>query len=239
MKKVLPGIVVMLLLLVGGGMWFVFSNLDAIVERAIETAGTEVAGVEVRVARVSFTGELQYEISVAARYAESLLALLLEAGGELAPLPVGMEAWLRLRLEKGYLHVGTDTNGRTTPLDIGMQQPVSRRTGDFIGKRSLELPYARAPEREQLVGLIATTGLLPVGGRVIAPGYDRPPCPTQGAVTSAGFSPSLGASIGLALIERGRARTDEVVRIYADGNVNTARIAELPFLDPGNERLKA
>jgi sarcosine oxidase subunit alpha len=195
----------------------------------------EIGGVEARLARVSFTGELQYEISVPARYGASLMEVLLEA--KPAPRVVGLEAWLRLRLEKGYLHIGSDTNGRTTPLDVGMAHVVGRREDDFIGKRSLSLPFARSPEREQLVGLVALEGALEVGGRVLGAGHGGPPCPTQGYVTSACYSPSLRRSIGLGLVERGFAREGEIVSIYSRGRVTRARIGRTAVYDPANERL--
>jgi len=199
-----------------------------------------ICGVPARVARISFTGELQYELSVPARYASSLMTLLLTQAGDLKPRPIGLEAWLRLRLEKGYLHLGSDTNGRTTPLDVGMADIVAKRKDDFIGKRSLTLAFATSPEREQLVGLTALEGgTLQVGGRVLSPGHSKPPCPTEGYVTSACFSPSVGQSIGLALIERGRARQGETVSIYCGGAPVRCRISGPTFYDPANEKLQA
>ena len=197
-----------------------------------------IAGVEARVARVSFTGELQYEISVPARYGASLMRSLL-LHSEIKPRPVGLEAWLRLRLEKGYLHLGSDTNGRTTPLDVGMGDLVAKRIDDFIGKRSLALSFARSDEREQLVGLLALEGALDAGARILAPGQTRPPCRTDGYVTSACFSPSVGAWIGLALIERGFARHGEVVLAYSGGSAIACRITNPAFYDSGNARLHA
>lgn len=199
----------------------------------------QVGGVPARVARVSFTGELQYEITVPARYATSLLEALLAHEDGLVPRPVGMEAWLRLRLEKGYIHLGSDTNGRTTPLDVGMGSIVAKREDDFIGKRSLRLSFATSKEREQLVGLTALGGTLLVGGRIMAPGYDHAPCPTEGYVTSACFSPSLGQSIGLALVERGHHRAGEMVSVYCGGTIVGCRISNPTFYDPDNERLLA
>jgi sarcosine oxidase subunit alpha len=198
-----------------------------------------LGGVTARVARISFTGELQYELSVPARYASSLMTFLLTEGDALKPRPIGLEAWLRLRLEKGYLHLGSDTNGRTTPLDVGMADIVAKRKDDFIGKRSLTLPFATSPEREQLVGLISLEGALEVGGRVLSPDHSKPPCPTEGYVTSACFSPSLGHSIGLALIERGRARQGETVSIYCGDTPIRCRISNPTFYDPANEKLQA
>ena len=196
-----------------------------------------VAGVSARVARVSFTGELQYEISVPARYAAALLETALRLGADKGTCLIGMEAWLRLRLEKGYIHLGSDTNGRTTPLDIGMAAIVARKEADFIGKRSLSLPFAISEECEQLVGLRSALTPLRIGGRILTPGIERPPCPSIGYVTSACISPSAG-NIGMALIERGAERMGETVRIYDDGQIIEAEICSPVFLDPNHEWLK-
>jgi sarcosine oxidase, subunit alpha len=205
----------------------------------MEIRAGQLGGAHARVARVSFTGELQYEISVPARYAHSLLNALLTDEGDLYPVVVGLEAWLRLRLEKGYLHLGSDTNGRTTPLDVGLASVVARRKDDFIGKRSLLLPFATSTEREQLVGLMAIDGALEVGGRILSAGFARPPCPTDGYVTSACFSPSVGKSIGLALIERGFTRLGETVSVYSQGKTLRCQITKPTFYDPDNQRLQA
>ncbi len=198
-----------------------------------------LGGVHGRVARVSFTGELQYEIAVPSRYAAAVMRALLAADAELAPRPVGMEAWLRLRLEKGYLHVGSDTNGRTTPLDVGMGSIVAKRQDDFIGKRSLTLPSAAGGEREQLVGLTAIDGPLQAGGRILAATHHGPPCPTEGYVTSACFGASVGRFVGLALLQRGHQRHGETVSVYGAGATVRCRVCNPPFYDPKNERLHA
>ena len=198
-----------------------------------------VAGVPARVARVSFTGELQYEISVPARYASSLLEVLLKQDGDLIPKPVGMEAWLRLRLEKGYIHLGSDTNGRTTPLDVGMGVIISKRKDDFIGKRALRLAFETSPEKEQLVGLVALDGHLHVGARILAAGHNVVPCHTDGYVTSACNSPSVGKWIGMALIERGQSRDGETVTVYSNGTYVRCKITNPNFYDPENARLHA
>lgn len=198
-----------------------------------------VAGIRARVARISFTGELQYEIAVPSRYAAGLMQVLLAADSGLAPRPVGIEAWLRLRLEKGYIHIGTDTNGRTTPLDVGMAAIVAKRDGDFIGKRSLSLPFATSREREQLVGLTALNGTIKVGGRILAHGHSRVPCPTDGYVTSACYSPSLDCSIGLALLERGYERNGETILVFSGGAIVSCRVCGPNFVDPKNDRLQA
>jgi sarcosine oxidase subunit alpha len=148
-----------------------------------------------------------------------------------------MEAWLRLRLEKGYLHVGSDTNGRTTPLEVGMASIVAKRQDDFIGKRSLQLAFAFSPEREQLVGLRALDGTLEAGGRILSPAHRRIPCPTEGYVTSACYSPSQKSFVGLALLQRGHQRHGENVSVFNGGTVVRCRVCHPTFYDPANERL--
>lgn len=198
-----------------------------------------VAGVPARLARVSFTGELQYEVSVSARYGAELLETAMSAGRELGARRVGMEAWLRLRLEKGYLHLGADTNGRTIPADIGMGALAANKQADFIGKRSLSLPYALDEAREQLVGLRSNSDRpLAVGGRVLRGGAERPPCATDGYVTSACTSAAAG-HIAMALIERGFSRMGETVRVYSAGEIVEARICSPVFVDPDNARIRS
>jgi sarcosine oxidase subunit alpha len=197
----------------------------------------QLGGVPARISRVSFTGERQYEICVPARYGHDLVEHLLEEGEGLDIKMVGMEAWLRLRLEKGYLHVGTDTNDQTTPGDIGMGGIVDRKKVDFIGKRSLSLVFGRGEDREELVGLSARRGRLAPGGRIMVPDAISAPCATEGYVTSACYSPSLGKDIGLALIERGRSRMGETVRIFDGGRTVEAEICSPVFYDPDHERL--
>jgi sarcosine oxidase subunit alpha len=199
-----------------------------------------ILGTACRIARVSFTGELQFEISVRARFAAALWRHLLDAGQDIGIRAVGMEAWLRLRLEKGFIHIGTDTDGRTTPDDIGFGAMAARKSGDFLGKRSLSLPYMASVGREQLVGL-RTSGpaRLEVGGRIFAPGHAMPPAPTEGRVTSACFSPSVDDWIGLALLENGRARRGEKVTIHQSGRQIEATVVAPVFYDPSGSRMQA
>ena len=199
-----------------------------------------ILGVPCRIARVSFTGELQFEISVRARFGASLWRRLLEAGQDIGIRPVGMEAWLRLRLEKGFIHIGTDTDGRTTPDDIGFGAMAARKSADFLGKRSLSLPYMVSAGREQLVGLrTAGRSRIEVGGRIFAHGHATPPAPTEGRVTSACFSPCVGGWIGLALLANGRARRGEKVMIHQSGQQIEATVAAPVFYDPSGSRMQA
>jgi sarcosine oxidase subunit alpha len=120
-----------------------------------------------------------------------------------------------------------------------MEGIVAKRKDDFIGKRALSLAFATSVEREQLVGLVALEGTLEVGARVLAPRYTRPPCPTEGYVTSACVSAAAGGSIGLALLERGYSRKGETVYVFSRGTVIPARVTQPVFYDPRNERLQA
>ncbi|WP_372803195.1 2Fe-2S iron-sulfur cluster-binding protein [Paracoccus seriniphilus] len=197
-----------------------------------------IGGVPARVARVSFTGELQYEIAVPARYGHALMQAALREGADLGATGIGMEAWLRLRLEKGYLHLGADTNGRTTPLDIGMGGVVKKKAADFIGKRALSLPFNALENREELVGLKPVDVPIRIGARILAEGHDQIPCPTIGNVTSVCDSP-LAGNIAMGLVEGGSKRMGQRVKLYAEGRVSEAEICSPVFVDPKNERLHA
>ena len=130
----------------------------------MSVAEGRVAGLPARIARVSFTGEVQFEVSVPARDAAPLLGRMLDHALAMGGRPVGLEAWLQLWIEKGYIHLGTETNGRTTPDDLGFGALIARKQAGFIDKRALALPGAGGARREQLVGLRAVSGRLRAGG---------------------------------------------------------------------------
>lgn len=196
-------------------------------------------GVPVRIARVSFSGELSFELNVPAGYSAALWELLLERGASLGVTPIGIDALQELRMEKGYLLVGTDTDGRTVPADIGMGEIFGRKADDFVGRRSLDRVDAKRPDRLQFVGLAADdpTTTLPVGAHVVvdANGHSR----SQGYVTSSCMSEVLGRSIALGLVQGGRSRFGEKIQIYSDGQRSSARIVSPQWYDPKGERLHA
>jgi len=195
-----------------------------------------VAGVPARIARVSFTGEVSYEISVAASRAQTLWEKLMDAGVAHGLAPVGVDAWLLLRTEKGYLHVGVDTDGTTTPDDVGWGR-VLKRERDFIGRRSLTLPENRRTDRLQLVGLQPLSAdALPVGAHLRATGAAGA---SEGFITSAAFSPILERWVALAVLRAGRRRQGEVVSVITPQGVQQARVAPLAAYDPEGERLSA
>jgi sarcosine oxidase, subunit alpha len=193
-----------------------------------------LAGIPVRVSRVSFTGEVSFELAVRNALASTLWERLADKGAEEGITPVGIEAWNLLRLEKGYLHVGGDTDGSTSPDDVGWGH-IHRRTVDFVGRRSLLRPENRRTDRHQLVGLAPTNAAeLPVGAHIALPGSK---C-SDGYITSAGYSPTLQRWVALAMIRGGRGHEGEVVRILSDSFSHTAKIAPLCAYDPDGARLR-
>ncbi|WP_114952208.1 FAD-dependent oxidoreductase [Sphingosinicella terrae] len=197
----------------------------------------EVAGAEIRIVRASFTGEISFEISVRADQATSLAEYLMLCGEADEIAPVGLEGLDVLRLEKGYFHIGSDTDSRTMPGDVGFGSAVTRKPGDFIGRRSLLHPAASASRRPQLVGLqpVDPEAVVPIGAHVVGSAPRR----SRGVVTSSAFSPTLGRSLGLALVEDGRAAIGSEVELWSEGRSWRARIAERTAYDPTGARLDA
>ena len=195
------------------------------------------AGVPARLYRVSFSGELGYEINVPARYGPALWTELLKSGTDFGVTPYGVETVLLLRLEKGYLHVGVDTDGTTAPADVGWGAIAAKRKSDFIGKRSLARPDNRRADRLQLVGLTdAEAAVLVPGAHLRLPGTTEG---SDGWVTSAAHSPALGKKIALALLRGGRARVGEKLAVHDIDRSCAATIVSPTFLDPEGKRLHA
>jgi sarcosine oxidase subunit alpha len=193
-------------------------------------------GVPLRVLRASFSGELGYEVNLPAPQAEWLLKRLWAHAREFGATLYGIEALQVMRVEKGYVHIGTDTDGTTLPQDVGFARQLERKSAPFVGRRSLTRAAARDPQRLQLVGLTPLDGrtMLPVGGQ-IAPA--APPTLTEGHVTSSYMSPKLGYPVALAMLRRGAQRTGEEVRVYHLGKTVAARVVSTPFVDPTGQRL--
>jgi sarcosine oxidase, subunit alpha len=196
-------------------------------------------GGPLRVARVSFTGDRSYELSVPARRAASLRARLAEKLPEFGGGLLGLEALMILRAEKGFIVIGKDTDGTTMPHDLGVTEPRDSRTDEYIGKRSLFMPVANGPRRKQLVGLSVASEEppLPTGAHVTS-GAGRARR-SEGYVTSSYFSPTLGRAIALGLVEDGRARIGETVSIFHLGAERRATITAPVALDPEGQRLHA
>jgi len=193
-----------------------------------------VAGIEARLMRVSFTGELSYEINVPSDRACELWEKLAAAADSVAE-PVGIDAWMLLRAEKGYLHVGSDTDGTTTPGDVGWGH-VLKRQADFVGKRSLLREANLVPGRMQFVAFEPiNANLVPeVGEHVRAAGTSRG---TEGFITSSEFSPILGRGVALGQLRNGDARLGEEVSLVNGGA--RLRVVGRTAYDPTGERLNA
>jgi sarcosine oxidase subunit alpha len=199
--------------------------------------GSSWQGIALRVLRASFSGEMGYEINLPADDVVELLARLWERAGQFAAVPYGIEALEILRTEKGYIHIGTDTDGTTLPQDLGFARDIERKAANFVGRRSLLRPAARDPGRFQLVALSPVDGRsrLPVGAQIAA---GSPPTQTEGHVTSSCFSPELGRPIALGMLARGLQRIGERIRIHHLGTVFEAEVVKAPFIDPAGERLR-
>lgn len=192
-----------------------------------------------RIMRVSFTGELSYEVSVPWSCGAALWQRLFEVGQDLGVAPFGLEALLVMRTEKGFLHVGTETDGATMPQDIGFADIIAKKAEDFVGRRSMITPEGRRADRQQLVGL-ESREVLPAGAHIVARGFTAPPAPSQGWVTSSVFSPTRRRPIAMAMIQRGRERLGEAVKVFdaATGRTYEARIVATAAYDPDGERLR-
>ncbi|HTB29200.1 MAG TPA: 2Fe-2S iron-sulfur cluster-binding protein [Steroidobacteraceae bacterium] len=193
-------------------------------------------GFPARIFRVSFTGELTYEINVPARAGQAVWEALLSAGASDGVQPLGLDALLMLRLEKGFLHIGTDTDGTTIPDDVGWGKTAANKRRDFVGKRSLLLPENTRTDRHQLVGLAITDGAaFVIGSHLRVPGSAHA---SDGWITSACTTVLTNQPVGLAMVRGGRTRVGQEVEVYDLGaRVARARIVNPPFIDPAGERM--
>jgi sarcosine oxidase subunit alpha len=164
-----------------------------------------VAGVPARLARVSFSGELAYELHVAGGHGLEVWEAVMGAGEPFGIQPYGTEAMHVLRAEKGYVIVGQDTDGSVTPADLGMDWIVNPSKGDFVGRRSLRRSETARPDRKHLVGLlpVTTDAQLPEGAQIVLEDTGRIPMPLAGHVTSSYRSPALERSFALAMVAGG------------------------------------
>ncbi|HKF72270.1 MAG TPA: sarcosine oxidase subunit alpha family protein [Stellaceae bacterium] len=196
-----------------------------------------VANMLARVFRVSYTGELSYEINVPARRGRELWDAAVAAGHQYGITPYGTEAMHVLRAEVGFIVVGQETDGTVTPDDLGMKSLVSTRK-DFIGRRSLKRPAMLGAERKQLVGLLPKNPeeVLPEGAQLVQTVLPRPPMPMLGHVTSSYHGARIGRSFALAMVKGGRARIGETVFAPLPGRTIEATIAPTTFYDPEGKR---
>jgi sarcosine oxidase subunit alpha len=199
----------------------------------------KLGSYSVRVFRISFSGELSYEVAAPANLGRGLWDAILEAGREFGLTVYGTEALHVLRAEKGYIVIGDETDGTVTPADVGLDGLVSKKKADFIGKRSLEQSFLKRSDRKQLVGLLTEdpNEVLPDGAHAVRELKDKPPMQTIGHITSSYFSPTLQRSIAMALIEDGRARLGQTLAFPLEDKIIKAKIVEPVFYDKEGARL--
>ncbi|MGW1679314.1 2Fe-2S iron-sulfur cluster-binding protein [Saccharopolyspora sp. NPDC002376] len=190
-------------------------------------------GIPARICRISFSGELAYEINAPSWYGLALWEAVHEAGQDFGITPYGTETMHVLRAEKGFVIVGQDTDATVTPHDLGMDWVVSKRK-DFIGKRSFARPDTVREDRKQLVGLLPVdpADLLPEGAHLVEPDIPLvPPVPMLGHVTSSYRSAILERSFAMALVRGGRQRIGEVLHVPVDGRSIPVEVTEPVFYD--------
>ena len=198
----------------------------------------EVAGMPARVARVSFSGELAFEINVPGWFGHAMWEAVMDAGAAFGIAPYGTEAMHVLRAEKGFVIVGQETDGTVTPHDLGMSWIVNETKGDFVGKRSLARPDTVRADRKQLVGLLPVDpeAPLPEGAQIVSEDTGSIPMPMIGHVTSAYRSPILGRSIALAMVASGRDLVGTTVYAPLPEGTIPAVVTDPVFYDPEGAR---
>jgi len=188
--------------------------------------------------RVSFTGELSFEVNVAPRHMRMLWDRVMEVGAPFGIEPVGSEASHVLRVEKGFLSLGHEVDGTVDPHDLGMSWVMSKKKSDFLGKRSVELRRAGARTRRELVGLLPVdpNRAIPEGAPLTPGGRKEA---TEGVATACVWSVVNNRWVGLGLIENGRARHGETAFARLKDGVIPAKITAPVFHDPDGERLRS
>ncbi len=196
---------------------------------------TLASGIPARICRISFSGELAYEINVCAWYGRTVWEEVYAIGRPYDITPYGTETMHVLRAEKGYIIVGQDTDGTVTPQDAGMSWVVSKQK-DFIGKRSHSRADTARTDRKQLVGLLPSdrTTRLPEGTQLVAPEADLAtvPVPMLGHVTSSYHSPALGHPFALALVADGQARKGQTLLAPVGEHLVPVEVTDFVLYDP-------
>ncbi|MBF9029933.1 sarcosine oxidase subunit alpha family protein [Rhodobacterales bacterium HKCCE3408] len=198
-----------------------------------------LGGFDARVFRISFSGELSFEIAVPASQGLAFWDALAEAGAEFGITPYGTEALHVMRAEKGFIMIGDETDGTVIPQDLGLDWAISKKKDDYIGKRAQERSHMTDPERWKLVGLETLDGsVLPDGSYAVADGTNaNGQGAVQGRVTSTYYSPTLGRGIAMGLVLHGPDRMDEEIAFNTvSGGTVKAKIVNAVFYDPEGEK---
>ena len=196
-------------------------------------------GIPVRIFRISFSGELSFEIATKAGYGQALWDKLMDAGRVFGAMPYGTEALHVLRAEKGFIMIGDESDGTVIPQDLGLDWAISKKKDDFIGKRGQQRSHFTDPERWKLVGLETTDGsVIEDGAYAVAAGENvNGQRNVQGRVTSTYWSPTLNRGIAMGLVSHGPDRMGEIVEFTKeDGGTVAAKIVSPVFYDPEGEK---
>ncbi len=198
-----------------------------------------ICGVPTRLFRVSFTGELGYEVNVPSDYGRAVWEAIWANVEKVGGCAYGTEAMHVLRAEKGFIIVGQETDGSVTLDDLGLTWAIGKNKRDFVGKRSLTRPDMVKPDRKQLVGLITEDPkiVLEEGAQITREAEPAKGTPALGHVTSAYWSDAAGRSIALALVSGGRARTGETLYVPMPDKSIAVTVTSPVFYDPKGERL--
>ncbi|PXW67763.1 heterotetrameric sarcosine oxidase alpha subunit [Loktanella sp. PT4BL] len=202
-------------------------------------AAGKIGDFDARVFRISFSGELSYEIAVPAGQGAAFWEALMEAGEEFGIMPYGTETLHILRAEKGFIMIGDETDGTVIPQDLNLQWALSKKKEDYLGKRAHERSHMADPNRWKLVGLETEDGsVLPDGAYAIAEGTNaNGQRNTQGRVTSTYYSANLERGIAMGLVHRGPERIGEVIEFNkVDGTTVRARIVDPVVYDKEGEK---
>jgi sarcosine oxidase subunit alpha len=194
-----------------------------------------LGGFRARVFRISFSGELSYEIAVPASEGLAFWRALHAAGEEFGVMPYGTEALHIMRAEKGFIMIGDETDGTVIPQDLGLDWAISKKKADYLGKRAQERSHMASPDRWKLVGLETLDGgVVPDGAYAVAEGVNaNGQRNVQGRVTSTYWSPTLNRGIAMGLVHRGPDRMGEVLDFpTTGGRAVKARIVSQVFYDP-------
>jgi sarcosine oxidase subunit alpha len=200
-----------------------------------------ILGVPMRLFRVSFSGELGFEVNVPADYGRAVWEAIWQSGQPHGITAYGTETMHVLRAEKGYIIVGQETDGTATPDDAGVGWAIARSKPDFVGKRSLARASMAAPDRKHLVGLLTEDPhtVLEEGAQLVANPAEAIPMTLLGHVTSSYFSASLGHSIALAMLAGGRDRIGQKMFVPMPGGAVAVQVTAPVFYDPEGKRLDA
>jgi sarcosine oxidase subunit alpha len=199
----------------------------------------KICGVPTRLFRVSFTGELGFEINVPADFGPAVWKAVAERAEAVGGCLYGTETMHILRAEKGYIIVGQDTDGTVTPDDAGLGWAVSKKKTDFVGIRGLQRPDLTREGRKQLVGLLPKNPheVPEEGGQIVADPNQPKPMTMLGHVTSAYWSENLGRSIAFGLVAGGRARMGETLYIPLADKTIAVEVTDMVFFDKEGGRI--